>query len=183
MQDDEKTLDCNGLHLDSRLLQFLSNLLDRIRGRLRSLLNLGSLVLLGLLLLRGGVLGKLLGKWDEVRSTGQVFAEGLRYPQTLVWKISVLVHKTQTWAIRGETHVLGLIVLHDAAHGAGGSAKRGVEAVDVALLEVRLLLAAVPYLKVTGLVVGTVGARDELLVLTPKWHSILVYCFARTQGA
>lgn len=65
------------------------------------------------------------------------------------------------------THILSLVVLQDAAHGAGGSTQCGVETVNIGLLDIGLLLVAISYLKVARLVIGAVGAGHKLFVFTP----------------
>lgn len=89
------------------------------------------------------LLDRLRGERDELGSTGEVLAQRLGDLDTL----------------------RGLEVLEDGADGAGGGGEGGVEAVDVRLLDVGLLLDAETDLEVARLVVGAVGARDELLEL------------------
>lgn len=77
------------IYLDGDILQLLSHLLNGTRCRTRCLLGslLGlarCLLILGLLLNRGGILGELLGVRDEVGSTGQVLPQRLGYPQALL---------------------------------------------------------------------------------------------------
>lgn len=100
-------------------------------------------LLLGGLLLRSGVLGELSGVGDELGLARNEPSQNLGDSQTIV----------------------GLVVLQNAAQGSLGGAKSGVEAVDVLLLSLVLLLDAASDLKVSGLVIGTVGARNKLLVL------------------
>lgn len=66
----------------------------------------------------------------------------------------------------GDTYVRGLVVLHDTAQSTLGSAQSGVQAVNVLLDVVSLGDSTVSNVKVSALVVGTVGARNELLVLS-----------------
>lgn len=103
---------------------------------------LGSSLLLAALALLN-FLDRLGSKWDELGSTGEVLAQGLGDLDTLG----------------------GLEVLEDGADGAGGGGEGRVEAVDIRLLDVGLLLDAEADLEVAGLVIGAVGARDELLEL------------------
>ena len=110
----------------------------------RKSLLLGSSLLLGALALPLlNLLNRLGGIRDELGSTREVLAQRLGNLDTLG----------------------GLEVLKDGADGAGGGGEGGVEAVDVGLLDVGLLLDAEADLEIAGLVVGAVGARDELLEL------------------
>ena len=110
--------------------------------KLLLLLGSSSLGLLGPLALLD-LLDGLRGERDELGSTGEVLAQRLGNLDTLG----------------------GLEVLEDGADGAGGGGQGRVEAVDVRLLDVGLLLDAEADLEIAGLVVGAVGARDELLEL------------------
>lgn len=94
----------------------------------------GSLALLATLALFN-LLDRLGGKRNELRSTREVLAQRLRNLDTLG----------------------SLEVLEDGADGAGGGGKGGVEAVDVGLLDIGLLLDAEADLEVSGLVVGAVA--------------------------
>jgi len=111
-------------------------------GELTSGRELGSSASLGLCLAlglqAGGVLRKLLGEGQELRLTGNVLLEDLGNVDAF----------------------FGLVVLEDTAQGSLGSAKSGVESVDVGLLVARigLLLLAVTDLKLASLVIETVGA-------------------------
>lgn len=109
----------------------------------KSLLLLGSSLALLAALALLNLLDGLGSERDELGSTGEVLAQRLGNLDTLG----------------------GLEVLEDSADGAGGGGQGGVEAVDVGLLDVGLLLDAKADLEVAGLVVGAVGARDELLEL------------------
>lgn len=94
----------------------------------------GSLTLLAALALFD-LLDRFGGKRNEVGSTRKVLAQRLRNLDTLG----------------------SLEVLEDGADGAGGGGKGGVEAVDVGLLDIGLLLDAEADLEVSGLVVGAVA--------------------------
>lgn len=72
------------------------------------------------------------------------------------------------------TYILSLVVLHDTAHGTSGGTQRRVEAVNVGLLDIGLFLATIPNLKSAGLVVGAVGAGNQLFVFTPVERFALV---------
>lgn len=101
----------------------------------KSLLLLGSSLTLLAALALLNLLDRLRGEGDELGSTREVLAQRLGNLDTL-------------W---------GLEVLEDGADGAGGGGQGGVEAVDVGLLDVGLLLDAEADLEVAGLVVGAVA--------------------------
>lgn len=112
-------------------------------GKLRSSTSLGLCLALGLQ--AGGVLGQFLGERKELGLARNVLLQDLGNVDT----------------------ILGLVVLKNTAQSSLGGAEGRVEGVDVRLLVARvsLLLLAVTDLKLAGLVIEAVGARDELLVL------------------
>lgn len=71
------------------------------------------------------------------------------------------------------TYLWSLVVFNKTAHGALGSTERSVEHVDESGLFSRALLEAETDVEGAGLVVGTVGARYELLVLALEWEPCL----------
>jgi hypothetical protein len=65
-----------------------------------------------------------------------------------------------------KTYLLGLEILQNSAQCPRRGGKGGVEAVDIGLLDVGLLLDAKADLKIAALIVSAVAAADQLLELS-----------------
>lgn len=65
-----------------------------------------------------------------------------------------------------DSYILNLIVLKYAADCPCCGGESGVEAVNVSLLDIRLLLDTIPDLERSALVIGAVGAGDKLFVFS-----------------